>query len=839
MNDPKDIVLKIKIEKEEKKEKEEEVSSEHSIVEEENKDMLYLNEEARFNNLYFHLKENLSKKLYKKTIKEIEVLIDNKYIESYSQLWKILILKIRAILKIIQKKIVKYLINHYEKVKIKHHILSIKKYFNKIPNEFNYFFEKIKESKIINDMEIVDGLLLCYFDYIYLISFFHKKIGNVMESISYLSLIIRLYKETQLVVKSFKTIYKMEKCFIFLSQMLIYNEDFFSCLEFLNIAMDICLTNLIFQSDDLTEGIFQGDKNKITIMRDTTNLSINKIKIQNEIENSFGDKKLKKIFINIVFIYFYRAICYENIGKIKNSIKCYYQCLWFLNHFFVVNYKDLSGLIENILNKSIDFKNAVDYLDKKVKYLDHIQLKLKNLNKKGNKDEKNSKFANNLYPKKYQLLANKIEKIKINEIDTVNKFDTKKNIKGLNLVKREGKDKNIFLSNFRLLNSYLREDFRVIIDKMNKIKSFDMDYQTRDKIQKYIRKIYFDQNQEKIKNTQINKNNNKLLSSVESFKVINNNKNSVSYVKNNRYDSINNFQNSFKKVRINSAFIREPNNKILAPSRSWKSFSRNQSIGNYKKIKLNISFNKDNGNKNEIIQKSKPTRINSACACRKIKIYEENKELNGFFNKKYIEKRNYIKKLQDRELIFQKSILRLKNTPKNPMPFYNKELIRQNAKASYQYKMALLIGTPVYWKENLSVEEIKKVKSYDKLQNAVINSLDNNAFTKYKEEEKKQKVQKINNSNEFNWSVEKANNNNKNIIDKLNMGLEKMKQREIIENKNFIKLLKENRKHIKFRNERNQYYSSNSGINIRNNRSEDYSRNFYFLKKSYSSPYFY
>ena len=107
MNDPKDIVLNIPIEKEEKE------SSEHSVVEEENKDILYLNEEARFNNLYFHLKENLSKKLYKKTIKEIDVLIDNKYIEGYSQLWKILILKIRAILKIIEKKIIKYLINHF------------------------------------------------------------------------------------------------------------------------------------------------------------------------------------------------------------------------------------------------------------------------------------------------------------------------------------------------------------------------------------------------------------------------------------------------------------------------------------------------------------------------------------------------------------------------------------------------------------------------------------------------------------------------------------------------------------------------------------------------------
>ena len=121
-----------------------------------------------------------------------------------------------------------------------------------------------------------------------------------------------------------------------------------------------------------------------------------------------------------------------------------------------------------------------------------------------------------------------------------------------------------------------------------------------------------------------------------------------------------------------------------------------------------------------------------------------------------------------------------------------------------------LIGTPINWKENLSEEEIKKVKSYDKLQNAVINSLDNNAFAKYKEEEKKQKIKNINNTNEFNWSVEKANNNNKNIIDKLNMGLEKMKQREIIENKNYIKLLKENRKHIKYRNERNQFYSSSN-----------------------------
>jgi hypothetical protein len=137
-------------------------------------------------------------------------------------------------------------------------------------------------------------------------------------------------------------------------------------------------------------------------------------------------------------------------------------------------------------------------LDKKIKYYDHIQLKIKNQNKKKNKDEKNNKYGKNLYAKKFKGLVNKLDKLKINEIDTVNKFEIKKNIKCLNLVKREGRDKNIFLSDIRLLNTYLREDFRIIIDKMNKIKSYDMDYQTRERIQKLIRKIYFDQSQRKI-----------------------------------------------------------------------------------------------------------------------------------------------------------------------------------------------------------------------------------------------------------------------------------------------------------------------------------------------------
>ena len=169
MNDPEDIVVDIKQLKKAKSinsVRKDSASKRRSII----------NTEARFNNLVLCLKGNLSKKLYKKTIKEIDNLIENKYIcEENCEFWKLLILKMRAILKIIKNKIIKYLVYYYEKPKLKYHILKIKKYFNLMRTEFNTFFEYNQEEKIINNIEIVDKLILCYVEYINLISFYNKK----------------------------------------------------------------------------------------------------------------------------------------------------------------------------------------------------------------------------------------------------------------------------------------------------------------------------------------------------------------------------------------------------------------------------------------------------------------------------------------------------------------------------------------------------------------------------------------------------------------------------------------------------------------------------------------
>ena len=61
---------------------------------------------------------------------------------------------------------------------------------------------------------------------------------------------------------------------------------------------------------------------------------------------------------------------------------------------------------------------------------------------------------------KFKGLIKKLQGLKIQEIDTVNKFNKNKNIKYLSSRKREGEARKIFLSNIRLLEAYLRNDFK-------------------------------------------------------------------------------------------------------------------------------------------------------------------------------------------------------------------------------------------------------------------------------------------------------------------------------------------------------------------------------------------
>ena len=223
------------------------ISMDSDILRNEQKDEIELTEEDHFNNLIAHFKENLKKRLYKKTLKEIDSLIESdNNIERYSYAWKIYILRIRAILSIIKNKIRKYLVMHFDKTRTKYHIMMIKKYLSKVLIEFNNFYNLNEIPMMQNNFELINDLLYCYLDYIWLISFFHKKLGNIIESISYLSYINELYNVTLLIPKTSQVHIKLEMGFIALIKLHICNEDYSTAFDFLNIAMDICFKNIIY-----------------------------------------------------------------------------------------------------------------------------------------------------------------------------------------------------------------------------------------------------------------------------------------------------------------------------------------------------------------------------------------------------------------------------------------------------------------------------------------------------------------------------------------------------------------------------------------------------------------
>ena len=369
---------------------------------------------------------------------------------------------------------------------------------------------------------------------------------------------------------------------------------------------------------------------------------------------------------------------------------------------------------------------------------------------------------------------------------------------------------------------------------MDKIKSFDMDFSTRDKIQKFLRRLYFEENQEKLKKRRLNelyitnkkfRNPLKSRTSIIKYDDLDNLKNNLkktiiikkkdllsprerniytselrlTHLPQEKYISIKS-PKSCKNIRSISAFsekrtfsFNKPKNKRIFSPISFKSDIKSQTVSSPKKEILNTK-------KSSFVQRYRKMKLFSAKAINKIET--ENKELNKFFNKKYIQKRDYIKKLEDRELKFQKCILKLKDTPKSPMQLYNKEVMKQNANQSFQKIMTLFISNPVNWKENLSPQEVKNIMLYDKLESSLIKSLDRNALIKFKNEEKKQKGTKHYKNEELNLSLKDINENNINVIKDIDNRLEEIKQREIIENKNYEKLVIKNRKFLKYKNER-------------------------------------
>ena len=858
MTDLNEIILSIEKDKTRERKKSKKISTIRKkviSVEEEIKDWVY------------HIKQQLSKRNYKRVIKDIvSAGLINKFKKSAGG-YKIIIFYIKAKLKIIENKIFKYHLNQIEGNKHKHQISHCFSYSSSILDELNLLLKEISEddfsfdNKYYSDInkrnykiESLDDIIRCHFDYIYTISLLHYKIGNSMEALSYLGLFLTLYKRTKLLILSTHTHHKIGKCFLLLAKIYLSNFDYENGLEFLNESMKVCFRQILFQVQEIYYGLFIGDINDITV-REKNDLLILK------------DKRIKRAILNIIMIFFYKGVYNENLANIKKATMFYKQSEWFARIFYSKDNSILYKLFFNVKKNGIEAYDIISLLKERTSIYEAKlwQKRREEINKKG----KNKKYAMDkvklFNPKKFNGLVKKIQGLKIPEIDTVNKFEKNRNIKCLSSsgrdARREGKDKNIYLSNIRLLEAYLRKDFKNIVDDMKKIKIYDLDYRTRTRVIKTMNKFYFEQNQKLIKernqlsDEKIKKSKsfkfNKLCESVNIGKLSdrkfsnesafepNSDQRKERNKKNKISININLFKHKLSKSNNLKMYLRRKKNENESKFRSEGNsnlFSTNRgSVNSPKYSKLHLSGsssfllyssrynspNKNSRNKSISLRKEKENEKNKAKKISvtkgnkfsKYKIIPENKKLNEFFNSKYLKKRNFIKKLTDRDLLFQKSILKLKNTPKISFEYFNKAVSQQNAENSFT-KIRSLVSNRLglnEWKDNLSDEEYREYLINNRFEKIVLNSLDSRALNNYKMNKKrvqkmKEDLEVLEDNSKYDKKFDNIEKNNKKTLNDLNDELNRIYEAELKRNNEAINYKKEINRQIykKFNRTRSQ-----------------------------------
>ena len=707
----------------------------------------------------FNLYRDLNKKLYKKSLKDINNNI--KKFKFHPKYHNIILLKVKIILKILDNKIYKYNFNN-DNYLIQKQIKHIKKYAQIIFENLTNIFYEIRPDlnvniNINNQLNLIDKIINYLFQYLYILIMFYKKCNKIEKCISILIIALNFSNKVLQVIKTAKTLNIIEKIYIDFSYFFILNKDYENSILYLEKSMYICFRELFYYSTSTFSLDYDYLKRKKTI--------------------SYN------IYSNIIIIFLYRGICKENEALIKKAIESYKECKWFIDKFINEESEELKYKINQLLLKitkrGFMYKETIDYIQLKLKLYKKIQNRKKNSIFYNDEEIKNIASGNYFDDNKFKNVIEKIETIRhIPEINTNKFFPSQKK-----------KVKDLLLSNMRLLEAYLSEDFKGIIEGMNQIKLFDLDYSTREKIQKEFNRRLFLSSFRKKKIKQ---------------KIISISQNND----NNRYSFKSNSSKSDLKMEIS-------NNKKL--DNSSKLFSKSL-ICKLKKDKINnIKYNQNYHSRQihsiNIKLNAKSINTNNSPTNKNLSEERKNKTMI-FFNKNYRTKINYIKGLTDREIKFQKDLLSLKKGFKENIPLYNKFLCEKKADSTFE-KIRLfssIKGEHFDLTDKYSEEEFKEIKKESLLKNCIVKSLTDKAILNYKLQiiDKRNKENNKNNNNSNNnideyFCEEDIDNRNKSAIVQLEQKIE-----------NLDKITERNKK--RGRRIIEKYFYNNNDKKIKNNK---------------------
>lgn len=284
--------------------------------------------QLHFERFISEVKSNVNKCKYRKALEDIrEKATVFTQIKDY---WLIFELKLKCLRKVIDRKLSK-------PNKIKNMETWMMRFDTTLDEWFAYILEKTKTGNETQDtinihveMLIKNILYQCY-NYALLA----KEEKQIADSIGFLTLGERLIKFIIDFTNLPDTMNIIQKILLFMSSILIADNDFETAKKYQANSLKISLREL-YQRVDYEEGINKEKMNKYEL------------------------HALKKCMMNIAIAFFQKGACEESLGSILKAIESYKQARWFAVNFLKSTDPDLVQFIEDVEIRSLNYNNLLN-----------------------------------------------------------------------------------------------------------------------------------------------------------------------------------------------------------------------------------------------------------------------------------------------------------------------------------------------------------------------------------------------------------------------------------------------------------------------------------------------
>ena len=634
------------------------------------------------------LRSNLCKSKYRKVLEDIQ----NKHgvFNSIKESWKLIEIKIKCQLKIVNRKLSKYE-NSIPKMR------RIEVWLSKVELEIDEWFDEIL--KDIQNKEQIEVIIQLILDFLYYSAVYSKNEKLICDCVGYLAIGEKIIKVFIDISRDPKTLSLAQKIILFLSSLLIVDLDFEMAKAYQSTALKLAFKELFYRVD-VEEG-----------------LNIDSF-------SKYNQHYLNKLFVNIILAFYHRGVCEEKNGNYPKAAEAYKQAKWFTIKMLKNYMPELSQFIHDVEERSIN--NAKIFLKSKgislenknqdkelFNNIEHNK-QIKNSNVKEN--IKNSIFEENKASNQFEFLKNKYSKT-INLIENLKFPDFENDIK-----KGDDKIKDI-LYTVKTVNNLMSDKFKKIVDKMDNFNIHKFNKETVDLIQRKINDVKAEEN---------------YLKNLEKVNCLNRVK-SAFFNTSSKISKLS-VTNQINKIE---PFKFDQSNKIKNPIiisdkalESKTRLSRNENkitLGKYTMNKSKSQMELTKGTK-----KKEMDKIDKFT-------YDE-----FISNTKFQEKLFQLNKLSNKELMFQKKILSLKKHEINSIPNIDIDNIENIHKANLIVKMKNGIKVSNYNEEikqkkneEIVLKEKKQVRYKEKLEIKLIKSLDVKALRNLKNFERTKSKEKL------------------------------------------------------------------------------------------------